>query len=122
MRTKPVIPREAAHRDVDEAVEYYLAEGSEQAALGFIDALAQAYRPIGRHPTTGSPRYAHELDLPGLRVWPLKRYAFHSPQDLAVTELATTCRNRSDSTPASASKRSQSSGGWPLSSILRKTR
>ncbi len=76
MKTKPVIPREAAHRDVDEAVEYYLAEGSEQAALGFIDALEQAYGHIGRHPATGSPRYAHELDLPGLRVWPLKRYPY----------------------------------------------
>lgn len=76
MKAKPVIPREAAHRDVDEAVEYYLAEGSEQAALGFIDALEQAYGHIGRHPATGSPRYAHELDLPGLRVWPLKRYPY----------------------------------------------
>lgn len=76
MNTKPVIPREAAHRDVDEAVEYYLAEGSEEAALGFIDALEQAYGHIGRHPATGSPRYAHELDLPGLRAWPLKRYPY----------------------------------------------
>lgn len=76
MKTRPVIPREAAHRDVDEAVEYYLAEGSEQAALGFIDALEQTYGHIGRHPATGSPRYAHELDLPGLRVWPLKRYPY----------------------------------------------
>lgn len=76
MKTKAVIPREAAHRDVDEAVEHYLAEGSEQAALGFIDALEQAYGHIGRHPATGSPRHAHELDLPGLRVWPLKRYPY----------------------------------------------
>lgn len=76
MKAKPVIPREAAHRDADEAVEHYLAEGSEQAALGFIDALEQAYGHIGRHPATGSPRYPHELDLPGLRVWPLKRYPY----------------------------------------------
>lgn len=36
-----------------EAVEHYLAEGSAQAVLGFIDALAQAYRPTGaiRRPT-----------------------------------------------------------------------
>ena len=27
-----------------------------------------------RHPASGSPRYAHELDLPDLRFWPLKRY------------------------------------------------
>lgn len=59
---------------MDEAVEHYLAEGAEQAALGFIDALERACGHIGRHPATGSPRYAHELDLPGLRVWPLKRY------------------------------------------------
>jgi toxin ParE1/3/4 len=36
--------------------------------LGFIDALEQAYSHISRHPTTG------ELNLPGLRFWPLKRY------------------------------------------------
>jgi len=57
-------------------VAYYLNEGSEQAALGFIDALEQAYAHLSRHPSTGSPRYAHELNLPGLRVWPLKRYSY----------------------------------------------
>ena len=45
-------------------------------ALGFIDALEQAYTHIGRHPATGSPRHAHELDLPGLRAWPLTRYPY----------------------------------------------
>jgi len=72
---KPVIPREQANRDVDDAIAYYLSEGAETAALGLIDALEQAYARIGRHPATGSPRYAHELNLPGLRVWPLTRYA-----------------------------------------------
>jgi toxin ParE1/3/4 len=76
LKIKPVIPRELANRDVDESIAYYLDEGSEQAALGFIDALEQAYAHIGRHPTTGSPRYAHELDLPGLRSWPLKRFPY----------------------------------------------
>jgi toxin ParE1/3/4 len=56
------------------AVENDLAEGSEPAALGFIDALEQAYGHIGRHPLTGWPRDAHELGLPGLRVWPLRRF------------------------------------------------
>lgn len=74
MKTKPVIPRDVARRDVDEAIAYYLDEGSAQAALGFIDALQEAYRHIGRHPATGSPRYAHELNLPGLRSWPLSGY------------------------------------------------
>jgi len=71
---KPVIPRARAVRDVEEILDYYLAESSEQAALGFIDALEQAYAHIAEHPATGSSRYAFELDLPGLRSWPLARY------------------------------------------------
>lgn len=74
MKSKPIIPRELANRDVDEAIGHYLSKNAKQAALGFIEALEQAYVHIGRHPATGSPRYAHELDLPGLRSWPLTRY------------------------------------------------
>lgn len=74
MKAKPVIPRQAALRDVEEALSWYLAQGATVAALGFIDALEHAYGHIGRHPATGSPRYAHELNLPGLRFWPLSRY------------------------------------------------
>ena len=76
MKTKPVIPRELANRDVEEGVAYYLGEQAVAAALGFIDALEQAYAHIGRHPATGSPRLGHELHLPGLRAWPLKRYPY----------------------------------------------
>ena len=74
MTAKPVVLREQVNRDIDDAISYYLSEGAEQAALGFVDALEQAYSHISRHPTTGSPRYAHELNLPGLRSWPLTRY------------------------------------------------
>lgn len=74
MKTKPVVPRTSALQDVEDALSHYLGEGAEQAALGFIDALEQAYSHIGSHPATGSPRYAHELNLPGLRSWPLTRY------------------------------------------------
>jgi toxin ParE1/3/4 len=42
--------------------------------FGVIDALEQAYAHIGRYPAAGSPRYAQELNLPGLPCWPLKRY------------------------------------------------
>ena len=76
MKAKSVIPRALANQDVDEALVYSLAEGAAQAALGFIDALEQAYAHIGRHPAAGSPRYAHELQLPGLRSWPLKRHPY----------------------------------------------
>ena len=74
MKPKPIVPREQANRDVDEALAHYLGENAEQAAFGFIDALEQAYAQLGLFPATGSPRYAHELNLPGLRCWPLTRY------------------------------------------------
>lgn len=74
MKAKPVVPRELANRDVDAAIEHYLNEDAQQVALGFINALEQAYSHIGRHPGTGSPRYAHELNLPGLRSWPVTHY------------------------------------------------
>jgi toxin ParE1/3/4 len=76
VKTKPVVPRELANRDVDEAIEHYLSEDAAEAALGFIDALERAYTHISRHPSSGSPRYAHELNLPGLRSWPLTRYPY----------------------------------------------
>ena len=57
MTAKPVVPREQANRDVDDAIAYYLSKGAETAAHGLIDALEQAYGQISRHPATGSPRY-----------------------------------------------------------------
>lgn len=74
MKAKPVVPRQLALQDVEEALAHDLEENAEAAAMGFIDALADAYQHIGLHPATGSPRYAHELSLPGLRVWQLTRY------------------------------------------------
>jgi toxin ParE1/3/4 len=44
--------------------------------LDFIDALEQAYSHIARHPATGSPRYTHALNIPGLRFWSLTRYPY----------------------------------------------
>lgn len=76
MKAKPVFPREQARQDVEDALTYYMAEDAGAAALGFIEALEQAYAHIGRHPATGSPRYAHELNLPGLRSWPLTRHPY----------------------------------------------
>lgn len=74
MKARRVIPRELARRDVEDIVDHYLVEGASKAALGFIDALESAYAQIGRHPGSGSPRYGHALNLPGLRSWPLPRY------------------------------------------------
>lgn len=76
MSPKPVVPRERADRDIEEAVDHYSSTAGARAAVGFIDALEAAFRHIASHPATGSPRYAHELDLAGLRCWPLKRYPY----------------------------------------------
>jgi toxin ParE1/3/4 len=61
---------------VDAAIDHYIAGDAVNAALDFVDALEKAYAHIGRQPATGSPRYAHELNLPGLRFWPLGRFPF----------------------------------------------
>ena len=76
MKSKPIVPRSHSNRDVDETIGHYLSESAEQAALGFIDALEKAYAHIARHPATGSPRYAHALNILGLRSWPLTRYPY----------------------------------------------
>ena len=75
MTAKPVIPTRLARQDVEDAVTHYLVdESSEQAALGFIAEIERAYARLSRHPSIGSSRYAYELDIPGLRSWPLGRY------------------------------------------------
>ena len=76
MTSKPVVLREIARRDIDGAIDFYLAEAGEAVALRFIDALQAAIFAIGRHPAAGSPRYGQDLDLPGLRSRPLKRFPY----------------------------------------------
>jgi toxin ParE1/3/4 len=60
---------------VADAIDYYLTE-SPAAALGFIDAVEAAYEHIQRWPAGGSSRHAFELNLPGLRFWPCKKYPY----------------------------------------------
>jgi len=76
VNAKHVIPRAQASADVEATVEHYLSENAADAALGFIDALEQAYRHIGLHAATGSPRYGHALGIAHLRTWPLTRYPY----------------------------------------------
>jgi len=74
--TRPVIPRAAAQRDIDQAIAHYATEGGEAVATGFVDALERAFRNMGQHPSAGTPRFAFELRLEGLRAWPLRRYPY----------------------------------------------
>jgi toxin ParE1/3/4 len=73
---KAVVPRALANSDVEQAVDHYLVESTAKVALGFVDALEKAYAHIARHPSSGSPRYAHQLGLADLRFWPLGRYPY----------------------------------------------
>ena len=73
---KSIVPRELARSDVEAAVDYYAREGGSEVALGFIDALEDAYDLIASHPEAGSLRYAYELGLPDLRSVSLKRYPY----------------------------------------------
>jgi toxin ParE1/3/4 len=104
---KHIVPREMALRDIDDAINHYLNENAEQAALDFIDRLEQYYLHISEYPATGSPRYAHELNLPSLQFWPTKKHShlifyiehpkhidvwrvLHSEQDIPVLMQKTT--------------------------------
>jgi toxin ParE1/3/4 len=87
MTAKPAIPRDQARRDVDAAADFYATEASETVALRFVDAIEAAFGAISRHPASGSPRYGHELDLPGLRSRLVQGYPyliFYVEQDTHV--------------------------------------
>ena len=70
---KPLVRLEQADLDVEQALAYYAAEAPPME-LSFLDALEKAYLHIRRHPGVGSPRYAHSLDIPGLRFWQCQRF------------------------------------------------
>jgi len=73
---KPVVLRDRASRDLDDAVAHYLSEDAVDAALGLVDALQDAFALLGRHPAIGTSHYAYELDIPGLRSWSLARFPY----------------------------------------------
>lgn len=76
MTSRPVIQRSLALQDIDNTLAYYLSEASERVALGFLEELERAYKHLARFPDSGSSRYAYELQLQGLRAWPLGTYPY----------------------------------------------
>ena len=76
MSGKPVVLRERAQRDIDEAVEHYLSEAGPAIALDFVDALEETRRQIGELPASGSLRHAHEVNVPGLRFKSVGRFPY----------------------------------------------
>ena len=73
---KPALRRAHADADIQEIITYYLEQDAASAALDFIDELEAAITHIQTYPASGSPRYAHTLDLPGLRCWPCKHFPY----------------------------------------------
>lgn len=73
---KAVVLRLRAADDIDAVVDHYEREGGADLAGRFIDRVEQAIRHLGRHPLTGSLRYSYELDIPGLRSWPLRTFPY----------------------------------------------
>lgn len=76
MSGKPVILRERARRDIDEAVGHYLIEAAKTVALDFIDSMEGTCRLIGDHPVGGSPRHACEPGISGLCIRPAGKFPY----------------------------------------------
>ena len=76
MSSKPVVLRDLARNDIDQAVDHYLSEAGAAVALAFIDAAEAALRRIGELPGSDSPRYAHELEIAGLRFLATERFPY----------------------------------------------
>jgi toxin ParE1/3/4 len=66
-----VVLRARALRDIEDEVDWCRVDAGTDIALGFVAALESALEQVGRNPGIGSPRWASELDLPGLRSWSL---------------------------------------------------
>ena len=72
---KPVLLRARADADIDSALEHCARE-APHGAKGLLAALQVTLGAIARFPALGSPRYAHELDLPGLRCRATKGFPY----------------------------------------------
>ena len=67
---RPVFRRATGDTDIENAIDFYLME-PDHVVDPFLAALQKALENIESHPETGSPRYAHELNIPSLRIWPI---------------------------------------------------
>lgn len=76
MTRRQVVTTRRADEDIDGAIDHYLGEGAEDAALDFIDALADARHLLAEHPHVGSARLTAEIGLPDLRTFALPRYPY----------------------------------------------
>jgi toxin ParE1/3/4 len=71
---EPIRLRALAAADLEDAASYYLDHADEEAALGFVDEVQDALGLISSGPGIGSLRYSYDLDIPGMRAFPIKRF------------------------------------------------
>lgn len=74
-RTRVVL-RALARDDIARAVDWYRDHAGVDVALSLVDAVEEAVSHLALYPASGSPRYARELDIPGLRSWRLNRFPY----------------------------------------------
>ena len=71
-----VVLRALARDDIARAVDWYRDHAGPDVALSLVDDVEEAVSYLAHYPASGSPRYARELDIPGLRSWPLNRFPY----------------------------------------------
>ncbi len=71
-----VVPRRLATQDLRDAAAHYATAVDAATARRFIDAVEQTFTLIARRPGIGFPRYAVELDWPGLRTHQVQRFPY----------------------------------------------
>lgn len=74
MADKPIRLRTLASADLEDAAIYYRDNADEQTALGFLDEVQAAVKLISSGPGIGTLRYSYDLDIPGLRAFPIRRF------------------------------------------------
>lgn len=60
MKSLPVVPHELARLGAEQAISAVIAEVGRDVALGFIDALADAYEHIGANSAGSSPHLGED--------------------------------------------------------------
>jgi toxin ParE1/3/4 len=70
----PVIPRERAHQDLEDILNYYDCQAGVVIASDFIREFSLAQTQVSKYPKIGSTRLCEKLNLTNLRVWSLRKY------------------------------------------------
>jgi len=71
---KPIRLRALAATDLGDAASYYRDNAGGQTALDFVDEVQAAFGLISSGPGIASLRYSYDLDIPGLRAFPIERF------------------------------------------------